>query len=207
MSKKSANNFYAYLVPSTGEKGVKSNWADCKKKVEGVVGARYKGFVTKEDAQEWLTEGAVYEVKSKKKKNLNYGIYFDAGTGYGKGVEISVTDEKGNDLLHEVIPAKSINHRGKHWVFNKKTTNNFGELLACKYALQIAKRHKVKHIFGDSKLVIDYWSLGKIKKDMNESTKTLAYETAKLRKVFEKSGGVIKHISGDNNPADLGFHR
>jgi ribonuclease HI len=207
MSKKSVNNFYAYIVPSTGEKGIKNNWTECKNKVEGVVGARYKGFVTKKDAQEWLAEGAVYEVKSKKKSNLNKGIYFDAGTGYGKGVEISVTNEKGNDLLHEVIPVGSINYRGKHWIFDKKTTNNFGELLACKYAIQIAKKHKIKKVFGDSKLVIDYWSLGKIKKDVNETTKTLAYETAKLRKIFEKSGGVIKHISGDNNPADLGFHR
>jgi len=207
MSKKSANNFYAYIVPSTREKGIKSSWADCKKKVEGVVGARYKGFATRMDAEKWLAEGAVYEDKSKKKKNLNKGIYFDAGTGYGKGVEISVTDENGKDLLHEVVPARGINHRGKHWIFDKKTTNNFGELLACKYALQIAKKHKIKKVFGDSKLVIDYWSNGKIKKDMNETTKILAYETAKLRKIFEKSGGVIKHISGDNNPADLGFHR
>lgn len=207
MPKKSVNSFYAYLIPSTGEKGIKNSWVDCKKKVEGVVGARYKGFTAKEDAQEWLGQGAAYEVKSKKKKNLHKGIYFDAGTGYGRGVEISVTDEKGNDLLREVIPSRGINHRGKHWIFNKKTTNNFGELLACKYALQIAKKHKVKNIFGDSKLVIDYWSLGKIKKDMNEITKELAYETAKLRKGFEKSGGMIKHISGGDNPADLGFHR
>ena len=207
MSKKSVNNFYAYLVPSTGEKGVMCSWADCKKKVEGVVGARYKGFATKEDAREWLSQGAAYEVKSKKWKKLIKGIYFDAGTGYGKGVEISVTDEKGNNLLHEVVPARGINHRGKHWVFNKGTTNNFGELLACKYALQIAKKHKIKHIFGDSKLVIDYWSLGKIKRDMGETTKELAYETAKLRKVFEKSGGAIGHIPGGDNPADLGFHR
>lgn len=207
MPKKSANNFYAYLVPSTEEKGIKSSWTDCKKKVEGIVGARYKGFATYGEAEKWLTQGASYEIKSKKKKNLNRGIYFDAGTGYGRGVEISVTDEKGNDLLHEVIPAGSINHRGKHWVFNKGTTNNFGELLACKYALTIAKKHKIKNIFGDSKLVIDYWSNGKIKKDMSETTKKLAYETVKLRKIFEKSGGMIKHISGDDNPADLGFHR
>ena len=212
-SSSNRNKYYAYLlpaqagIPSTRESGIKNNWADCKRKVEGVIGARYKGFVSKTEAEKWLNDGAAYESKSKKKKGLSKGIYFDAGTGFGKGVEISVTDEKGNNLLHQVIPAKSINHRGKHWVFAKGTTNNFGELLACKYALQIGKKHKIKHIFGDSKLVIDYWSNGKIKKDMNEVTKALAYETAKLRKVFEKMGGVIERISGDDNPADLGFHR
>ncbi|MEK7195671.1 MAG: ribonuclease H family protein [Patescibacteria group bacterium] len=207
MSKRSINKYYAYLIPSTREKGIKNSWTDCKKKVEGVVGARYKGFATRGEAELWLDQGATYEVRSKHKKNLSKGVYFDAGTGFGKGVEISVTDEGGNNLLHQVIPAKGINHRGKHWVFAKGTTNNFGELLACKYALQIAKKHKIKHIFGDSKLVIDYWSSGKIKKDMAEATKELAYETAKLKRVFEKSGGVIGHIPGGDNPADLGFHR
>jgi hypothetical protein len=28
-----------------------------------------------------------------------------------------------------------------------------------------------------------------------------------MRKEFEKNKGVIKHISGDINPADLGFHK
>jgi ribonuclease HI len=28
-----------------------------------------------------------------------------------------------------------------------------------------------------------------------------------LREKFEKKGGVIQYISGDINPADLGFHR
>lgn len=207
MSKKSNNNFYAYLVPSTGQTGIKSSWTECKKKVEGVIGARYKGFGTRPEAEAWLKEGAVYELKSAKKKKLVKGIYFDAGTGFGKGVEISVTDEKGINLLHEVLPAKSINHRGKHWVFGRGVTNNFGELSACRYALELAKKHKVKKIFGDSKLVIDYWSLGKIKKDMTEATKSLAYETAKLRRAFEKSGGSIARISGSDNQADLGFHR
>ncbi len=207
MSKKSINKYYAYLIPSIREKGIKNSWADCKKKVERVVGARYKGFASYEEAKEWLDKGATYEAKSKKKSNLSRGIYFDAGTGFGKGVEISVTDENGNNLLHEVVPAKGINHRGKHWIFAKGTTNNFGELLACKYALEIAKKHKIKHIFGDSKLVIDYWSSGKIKKDMAETTKELAYETAKLKRAFEKIGGTIVRISGNDNPADLGFHR
>jgi ribonuclease HI len=28
-----------------------------------------------------------------------------------------------------------------------------------------------------------------------------------LRETFEEKGGIIKRISGDFNPADLGFHR
>ena len=65
---------------------------------------------------------------------------------------------------------------------------------------------KEKNIFGDSKLVVDYWSKGLIKKDMNEKTKKLAREVALLRQEFESNGGKITLISGDDNPADLGFH-
>ena len=35
----------------------------------------------------------------------------------------------------------------------------------------------------------------------------LAQKVAKLRWQFEKNGGIISHVSGDFNPADLGFHK
>ncbi len=204
--------YYAYLLRN-GESGVLDNWKDCEKKVSGVYGARYKGFETKNDAEAWLAAGAKYESRSKKheagsgKVKLEPGIYFDAGTGRGKGVEISVTDEKGKSLLDVVLSKKDINKFGKHLV-GKSATNNYGELLACLYAMQAAMKKGYKKVFGDSKLVIDYWSKGFIKKDkVAEETVELAEVVAGLRQEFEEGGGVIDRISGDHNPADLGFHK
>ncbi len=204
--------FYAYRLRD-GESRVLDNWKDCEKKVSGVYGARYKGFVTKKEAEEWLAAGAKYQVKSKKEKGksekgaLQQGIYFDAGTGRGRGVEISVTNEKGESLLHSVLSKKDINKFGKHLV-GKTATNNYGELLACLYAMQAAMKSGYKKVFGDSKLVIDYWSKGFIKKDkVVEETVELAEVVAGLREEFEEGGGRVIHISGDHNPADLGFHR
>ncbi len=204
--------YYAYLLRS-GASAVVDNWKDCEKKVSGVYGARYKGFPAKKEAEDWLSAGAKYEVRSRKssvvsrQSKLESGIYFDAGTGRGKGVEISVTDERGNDLLHEILTTKDINKFGKHLV-GKKATNNYGELLACLYAMQVAMKKGQKKVFGDSKLVIDYWSKGFIKKDkVADETVELAMVVAGLREEFEESGGAISRISGDNNPADLGFHR
>jgi len=194
--------FYAYTVGK--ERGIVDNWADCEKIVSGVPGAKFKGFVMQEEAEKWLDAGADYNIKH---IGLEKGIYFDAGTGAGNGVEISVTDENAESLLFKVLPEKEINDRG-FYLIPETTTNNFGELLACKYALQIAIADKVQKIFGDSKLVVEYWSNGYIKKDtVAPKTIELAGEVKNLKNKFKKKGGEMTLISGSSNPADLGFHK
>ena len=195
---------YAYFIPG-GTMGVTNHWPTCERMVKGVVGARFKAFETKQDAERWLADGARYE--SRLRKKLEPGIYFDAGTGRGAGVEISVTDEHGKNLLHKTFSKTDLNRFGKYLIENPSATNNYGELLALRSALEVAKKIKVKNIFGDSKLVIDYWSQWHIKrKELPEETVALANEVAKMREKFEASGGTIERISGGDNPADLGFH-
>jgi ribonuclease HI len=139
---------------------------------------------------------------------LEPGIYFDAGTGRGAGVEVSVTDERGKNLLHEAISKRDLNKFGKHLLGDTAATNNYGELLALRYALEIARARGVKNVFGDSKLVIEYWSKWKIKrKEVAAETVALADEVAAMREAFERGGGTVTRISGGDNPADLGFHR
>ena len=194
--------YYAYFLLS-GKRGVCEDWKECEKRVKGVAGARFQSFKTKEEAGEWLQSGASYKLKVK--KVLEPGVYFDAGTGRGRGVEISVTDEKGKDLLDRVLPKKKLNKYHKHLV--KGVTNNYGELLACFYALKLALKNGVRKIFGDSKLVIDFWSKGSMRKKMlPKKTIKLIEEVVSLRQKFENQGGAILRISGDDNPADLGFH-
>ncbi|TSC88814.1 MAG: ribonuclease HI [Parcubacteria group bacterium Gr01-1014_3] len=207
---KTKTKYYAYLVPGKNIAGVASNWKECEKIVKGTRGARYKGFDNKTDAAAWLSAGADYgpSKKSVKRKpaKLLPGIYFDAGTGRGEGVEISVTDEKGKNLLEHVMVDGEINKHGKHLIA-KNVTNNYGELMACKFALKYAMKRRIKNIFGDSKLVVDYWSKGHIKNTVEQDTIDLAHDVAVLRSRFEEGGGVVGRISGDDNPADLGFHK
>jgi ribonuclease H-related protein len=194
--------FYAYLTDK--KRGIADNWPDCQRLVSGVPGAKYKGFLTQDEAERWLAAGADYGAKNIATKD---GIYFDAGTGGGKGVEISVTDKNGQSLLDKVLPKTSLNRRGNHWIF-QNTTNNYGELLACKYALQIAQKEQIKKVFGDSSLVIKYWSRGFSKeKLLTKQTLVLIKEVATLRDEFEKTGGQIEKIDGASNPADLGYHK
>jgi ribonuclease HI len=181
------NKYYAYLVD--GKKGITDNWPECQQIVAGKK-AKYKGFESKEAALLWLEAGADYSVKH---IAVEEGIYFDAGTGAGNGVEINVTDRHGKSFIKQTL--------------GHDVTNNYGELLACKNALEIAIKKDAKRVFGDSRLVIDYWSKWMIKKEVEENTRELAKEVSLLRKKFEAAGGELVRISGGSNPADLGFHR
>lgn len=192
--------FYAYSMSE--KNGVTDTWEECQKIVSGKE-AKYKSFESKEEAERWLLAGADYSIKH---IAFEDGIYFDAGTGAGEGVQINVTDKNGESFLKEIFKKEELNSKG-HYLIKGKVTNNFGELLASKYALKLALTKDVKKIFGDSKLILDYWSKGYIKKEIEEETRNLAGEVKKLRYAFEKNGGEMLHISGGSNPADLGFHK
>ena len=196
-----AKKYYAYIVDNA-KQGIVDTWAECQKIVAGKQ-TRFKSFQSKEAAQLWLDAGASYSLKN---MAVQPGVYFDSGTGAGNGTEINVSDNKGQSLLYKILPEAEINTKGHHFA-PKGSTNNFGELLACKYALQIALQENIESVFGDSRLVIEYWSKGYIKKEVGEGTVALAGEVKKLRQEFESKKGKIMLISGGANPADLGFHR
>ena len=195
--------FYAYIL--TDKKGIVEDWESCKALVNGVSGAKFKKFKTLVEANAFINNEEI---------ELEDAIYFDAGTGRGRGVEVRVTDKNKNSL----IPVLKENRKDIIDFFNKKGwninefsnielgnnyTNNFGELLGCYVALIIANIKGENKIFGDSNLVIDYWSKGTCNIDDKETLK-LVEVVSKLRKNFN---GKIEHISGDINPADLGFHK
>ena len=204
--------FYAYFIINTNENEILENWAECQKKVSGKK-ARYKSFKSLLEAQEWLNSGANYEKKEKKDLTKLYSelereaIYFDAGTGQGNGVEVRLTDFDGNSLLYKIMNEKNINEFGNYYVADTRT-NNFGELVGIYTAFVYAKKYGTKIICGDSSLVIEYWTKGRYNSSNLESdTVELIKKTALMRNEFEKRGGTVKKISGDVNPADLGFHK
>ena len=100
---------------------------------------------------------------------------------------------------------------------------NGAELLSMVAALSISvstTKVSVTHIHTDSKLVYEYWSnpewvkandhkLTKkiLKGKMNPIKLDTIHRCAKLRAQYEEMGGKIIKISGDDNPADLGYHK
>lgn len=122
-------------------------------------------------------------------------------------MEVRVVLKDGTPVLDKYLPKEKINDFG-NYLAPKGTTNNFGELAGIYFALEIAMKENILNIYGDSSLVIDYWSKGFIKKNnVSENTYNLAMKVKIKRELFENMGGKISHISGDFNPADLGFHK
>ena len=210
MAKKKKNKFYAFKTPS--EEGVVTSWPACEAKVKGKQ-ARYKGFPTQKEADDWLSAGARYENKALKKKIQQSSlpqnaIFFDAGTGRGVGTEVRVTDRAGTPLTFMALEKDQVTPEGNLLLSDK--TNNYGELMGCYLALQIAETLDCKVIMGDSRLVVDYWSKGYLRRETagkDPDLQRLVHEVKKLRRTFEARGGAVKHVSGSINPADLGFHK
>ena len=205
-----ATKYYAFIIDNENYSKIVTSWPECQNATKGK-NARYKSFKTELEAKEWLKNGGLYEDKKLKiqeaKNKLEDGIYFDAGTGRGIGVEVRVTNRLGISLLDNILPEKMINEFG-NYLAPQGSTNNYGELIGVFLAIDIALRERNFKIFGDSKLIIDYWSKGHYNKSsLNEKTINLIMKTAEKRVQFESLGGTIQHVSGDINPADLGFHK
>lgn len=205
-----ATKYYAFIIDKENYSKIVTSWSECQSATLGK-NARYKSFKTEAEAKEWLKNGGLYEDSKLKiqeaKNNLEDGIYFDAGTGRGIGVEVRVTNRFGVSLLDDIMPEKMINEFG-NYLAPQGSTNNYGELIGIFLAIDIALRKRSFKIFGDSKLIIDYWSKGHYNKtSLNEKTVDLIKKTTEKRVKFESLGGTIQHVSGDINPADLGFHK
>ena len=199
--------FYAYFLEEEQISDIVDSWAKCQQLTKGK-NARFKKFENIEDAQAWLNSGALYTPRVKDTSTLiKDAIYFDSGTGRKGIAEVKVCDVFGDSLLPFIMSDSKINSYGNYYL-SKDRTNNFGELTGLFIALKYALKYNIKTICGDSKIVIEYWSKGRYSEDkLDKDTIELIKKVSELRKEFEKKDGEILHISGDINPADIGFHK
>ena len=204
--------FYAFRTDQ--DEGVVESWAECERRTRGR-SARYRRFSDRASARAWLAAGARYQDRASDKASAVRqmpadSVFFDAGTGRGRGTEVKVVDRDGVPLLHLTDPPEGELTAEGTLLLGRGRTNNYGELLGCLLGLRAAAALGAKHLFGDSRLVLDYWSLGKVtkeKRDSDPAAYRLALETAAARRRFEAAGGVLGHVPGGVNPADLGFHK
>ncbi|AVQ21432.1 ribonuclease HI [Fusobacterium necrophorum subsp. funduliforme] len=197
--------FYAYFLEDERESGILNSWSECEKKVYKKR-SKYKSFSNMQEAKQWLSDvmrASLSDVTNVDSISSN-AIFFDAGTGRGIGAEVRVTNNLGDSLL---TSNPKCNQFGNICLEFEKT-NNFGELLGLFFAIEHAIANGIYQIYGDSNLVLQYWSKGIYHAEkLPQETIDMIHIVTEKRKFFENLGGKISYISGDINPADLGFHK
>jgi ribonuclease HI len=146
-----------YAVAKGLKPGIYQKWfgADgAEEQVRGVQGARYKGFFSLKEAEEWIQNPQYdYSSVNKKKKNsvqnsvapqTDIVIYTDGSAlnNPGPGGYAAVIQYKG-ELIQELSGGFQL------------TTNNRMELLACIVGLGQYKNKKSIALFSDSKYVVN----------------------------------------------------
>jgi ribonuclease HI len=205
--------WYAWAID--GERGVCGTWPECERIVRGRRAARFRSFADRADAERWLAEGAPARDRARDKREAldalpENAVFFDSGTGPGRGVEVNVTDRDGVPMAHLAAPAEGELTAQGTVVLGRKRTNNYGELYGCLLALRAAERLGSRHVFGDSRLVLEFWSRGYVtaaRRASDPALRELSVLVREARAAFERKGGVLAHVPGGTNPADLGHHR
>lgn len=138
-------------------------------------------------------------------------IFFDMGTGRGIGAEVRVTNAKGESLLYKLENSSNllINEHG-NINLGKNVSTLYGELYAFYLALLIVNiSGEYKIIAGDNISALNIYSKGEFnKKKFSHHELDLINAILKLKdKINNKFKLEIFYVSGDINPADLGFHK
>lgn len=173
-----------YVVWVGAEPGIYDNWNDCRKRIIGFPGARYKKFNTLAEAEE-----AFGSSRSSKPKAVKLS-----------GLESPIQDALAVDAACSGNPGV-MEYRGVHvgsrqeW-FNFKIelgTNNIGEFLGIVHGLAFQKQHDLNiPIYSDSQIAIGWIKAGKCKTKLavNEKTK-------KLFEVIRRAEEWLAHNSWD----------
>lgn len=146
-----------YVVWFGNPTGIFQSWEDCKKAIEGVKGAQYMSFESKEEAEEaYNKEYADYKGRKTTKKvsdetlkrigqpNL-FSIAVDAASSGNPGI----MEYRGVDTQ----TGKQLFHQGPF----QQGTNNVGEFLAIVHGLAFLKKHNSERlIYSDSKIAINW---------------------------------------------------
>lgn len=227
-----AKKYYAFHLTDGNVKGIVEDWNDCKTIVSGLA-CKYMSFKCKSEAQDWLDNSGSFVKKTF--KVLEEGIYFDAGKrGEKSYTRVRVSNSKNEDLLPLLKGnGQFLEFENDRTYANRytskpnfvlktyngnlcveldiKKTNNAGELIGFLLACEIARKLDYtgpKKIFGDSKLILDYWSKGVYnKKNVNSVESDTINKVVKIREELESKGFTFGFVSGDVNPADLGDHK
>jgi len=200
-----------YTVWEGKNTGVFNTWEECKVQVEGVAGAKYKGFDTKVEAEKAFTENYwkfIQKNETKQPKILK--------SAFPPPLQEAIVVDAAWNSVQKDMEYQGFYLKTKERLFHKgpfpDATNNIGEFLAIVHALAYLKKVKSNlPIYSDSRTAISWVK--------NKKANTKLEETSKNSEVFELLDRAVKWLQEnkyDNkilkwetdywgeNPADFG---
>jgi ribonuclease HI len=189
------NKFYVVWIGK--QPGIFTGWDDCKKQVEGVNGARYKGFPTRELAEAAFHDD--YEKYLKKELNSPKKIVCDNPL-IGIPVPDSICVDAACSGNPGVMEYRGVDTKTGAELFRKgpfpEATVNIGEFLAIVHALAYLKqRNSGWPVYSDSRTAIAW-----VRK---KSANTKLAHSAKSSQLFELVGRAEKWLEKNTWPNQI----
>lgn len=180
-----------YVVWEGKQRGVFSSWQVCKKHIDGYVGAKYKSFPDKEQAEKAF-KGNYEDFKgiNTKKSQLSASEKAAFGTPILNTIAVDAACSGNPGLMEYRGVATSTGTQLFIQGPFKQGTNNIGEFLALVHGLAWLQNKKQPEmpIYSDSKIAISWIKQKKCKTNLplNEETKVL-FELIKRAEVWLKT--------------------
>jgi ribonuclease HI len=165
-----------YVVWQGKRVGIFDSWEACERQVNGVVGAKFKSFATRQEAekafkQPWEMHYAIATTPKKKSLNSDTSISKAA-----KPILESIAVDAACSGNPGVMEYQGVDTTTAKQLFHQKFalgTNNIGEFLAIVHALAYLKqKNDLKPIYSDSKTAIGWVKNKKVGTKLVRNAKT-----------------------------------
>lgn len=209
---KEKNKFYVVWVGR--QKGIYNSWNECKKNVDGVADAKFKGFPSLQAAEKAYKEGyKKYWGTRKKTPNILTG---EATKKIGLPIKESISVDGAWDTSTGLVEYQGVSTADGTLLFHQGPfedgTNNIVEFLAIVHALSYCKKNNIDlPVYSDSKIAIGWVKAKESRTNHKKSEKnkylfTLLDRAIKWLKENEYPNKILKWETKawGENPADFG---
>jgi len=146
-----------YVVWVGKKPGIYTNWNECQKQIKGFPSAKFKGFLTRDVAEQAFQNPDKFHGK-----NIHESTLTKAQLDLiGKPIQESISVDGAGNNSTGVVEYQGVFTMTKTLLFHKGPfsggTNNIVEFLALVHALAYCKKHKIKYpIYSDSRIAMSW---------------------------------------------------
>jgi len=179
-----------YVVWDGVTPGIYTSWTDCQLQIKGFVGAKYKSFDSKEEADQAYSSSP-YAYMGKKTKSTTKRALPACVIEEGLAVDAACSGNPG------AMEYRGVYLKTREEIFHfgpMKGTNNIGEFLALAHGLALlSKKNLTMPIYSDSANAISWIKQKKCKTKLPRTT-----ETEELFQIIERAENWLKNNKFSN---------